>query len=116
MVQIVNVGQRQARIIGVGWKTRRMWRRSFHTQVVWDQGSWDVPCKIEPTDYATFFINPGRMELSGWMKAFAKEVLKRPLFRSRPYVRLFVRTSLDETFTRRVPREIYKQMVTGLTP
>lgn len=111
-IQVANHGQRPVYLTTVGWKAGRFFSRVTKSQNMTD--GWPLPSKVEPSEYATFWVVPDGWDR--WLKAFAEEVLVSGHFGSKPYLRLAVMTSLGEQINTRLPADVLVELTRHASP
>jgi len=105
-IQVANHGQRLVYLTSVGWKTGKLFAREKMSQRMTD--GWPIPCKVEPAEYATFWIAPDDWE--DWLKAFGAKLLVPPRLWFKPYIRAIVFTSLGEEVTAKLQGKVLEQL------
>ena len=103
-VQIVNESRHPLSVGVVGWRTFRPFERQFMPQNF--SGGNTLPIRLDRYEYATLWLTA---PFDTWKHSF-KEQLWKPWYFSRPYVRLEVRTTLNEKVFVRLPREVSKRL------
>ncbi|WP_158755269.1 hypothetical protein [Dyella sp. S184] len=111
-IQVANHGQRPVFLTAVGWKVGRFFSRVTKSQNMTD--GWPLPCKVESSEYATFWVAPDGWDK--WLKAFAEEVLVPSRFGCKPYLRLAVLTSLGEQINARLPADVLVKLTRYASP
>ena len=112
-IQVANHGQRPVFLTAVGWKAGRLFSRVTKSQNITD--GWPLPCKVEPSEYATFWVAPDD-GWEKWLKAFAEEVLVAVRFGRKPYLRLAVLTSLGEEIAAKLPADVFMELTRYANP
>jgi hypothetical protein len=105
-IQVANHGQRLVYLTYVGWKTGRLFARKKMSQNI--TSGWPLPCKVEPAEYATFWITPD--DWDDWLKDFCTNLLAPPRFWFKPYIRILARTSLGEDITAKLSKEVFTEL------
>lgn len=110
VINIVNIGHREAQITKVGWKIGLFRPQyAFQTTMTGDGISSPIPVRLKDGEGAKFFI-----PLDGslhWLEKFARDYLiSFPSIKSR-FVKICVSTSIGKTFEQRIEEGLRKLLV-----
>lgn len=109
VINIVNVGHREAQIKNIGWKVG-IFKKRYAVQTTTNDGtSSPLPIRLKDGEEAKYFVPLN--EETKWSERFAKDMLK-PFPRLQAYfVRVQAFTSVGDTFESRIEKGLREKLI-----